>query len=75
MMVSKQLHIETFLPSSPFPQFMWFIGSSTVINVISAPSRRSDLQSLAYCMLHWHTGTLPWSGLTHPDKVAAVKQR
>uniref|UniRef100_A0A674MHF1 VRK serine/threonine kinase 3 n=1 Tax=Takifugu rubripes TaxID=31033 RepID=A0A674MHF1_TAKRU len=41
----------------------------------AAPSRRSDLQSLAYCMLHWHTGTLPWSGLTHPDKVAAVKQR
>ncbi|TNM91143.1 hypothetical protein fugu_003432 [Takifugu bimaculatus] len=41
----------------------------------AAPSRRSDLQSLAYCMLHWHTGTLPWSGLTHPDKVAAAKQR
>uniref|UniRef100_A0AAQ4PAC0 VRK serine/threonine kinase 3 n=1 Tax=Gasterosteus aculeatus aculeatus TaxID=481459 RepID=A0AAQ4PAC0_GASAC len=26
----------------------------------AAPSRRSDLQSLGYCMLRWHTGTLPW---------------
>nr|XP_057945213.1 inactive serine/threonine-protein kinase VRK3 isoform X2 [Doryrhamphus excisus] len=40
-----------------------------------APSRRSDLQSLGYCMLHWHTGVLPWSTLTDPDKVAALKQR
>ncbi|XP_037552014.1 inactive serine/threonine-protein kinase VRK3 [Nematolebias whitei] len=41
----------------------------------AAPSRRSDLQSLGYCMLHWHTGTLPWSELTEPDQVAAQKQR
>uniref|UniRef100_A0A8C6WVU6 VRK serine/threonine kinase 3 n=1 Tax=Neogobius melanostomus TaxID=47308 RepID=A0A8C6WVU6_9GOBI len=25
--------------------------------------RRSDLQSLGYCMLYWHTGTLPWTTL------------
>lgn len=47
----------------------------SLFNAISAPSRRSDLQSLAYCMLHWHTGALPWSGFTQPDKIAAEKQR
>ncbi|KAM4744463.1 serine/threonine-protein kinase VRK3 [Anableps anableps] len=41
----------------------------------AAPSRRSDLQSLGYCMLLWHTGTLPWSDLTQPKLVAAEKQR
>ncbi|XP_044050823.1 inactive serine/threonine-protein kinase VRK3 isoform X4 [Siniperca chuatsi] len=41
----------------------------------AAPSRRSDLQSLGYCMLRWHAGTLPWTILTHPDQVATQKQR
>ncbi|XP_044204269.1 inactive serine/threonine-protein kinase VRK3 isoform X1 [Thunnus albacares] len=41
----------------------------------AAPSRRSDLQSLGYCMLRWHTGTLPWTVLTQPDQVATQKQR
>ncbi|XP_070684671.1 serine/threonine-protein kinase VRK3 isoform X2 [Pempheris klunzingeri] len=41
----------------------------------AAPSRRSDLQSLGYCMLRWHTGTLPWAVLTQPDQVASQKQR
>ncbi|KAK1891311.1 Inactive serine/threonine-protein kinase VRK3 [Dissostichus eleginoides] len=41
----------------------------------AAPSRRSDLQSLGYCMLHWHTGTLPWTQITDPDQVATQKQR
>uniref|UniRef100_A0A8C4EZH4 Protein kinase domain-containing protein n=1 Tax=Dicentrarchus labrax TaxID=13489 RepID=A0A8C4EZH4_DICLA len=41
----------------------------------AAPSRRSDLQSLGYCMLRWHTGALPWTALTHPDQVATQKQR
>ncbi|TNN87469.1 Inactive serine/threonine-protein kinase VRK3 [Liparis tanakae] len=41
----------------------------------AAPSRRSDLQSLGYCMLHWHTGALPWTLLTDPDQVANQKQR
>ncbi|KAM4593502.1 serine/threonine-protein kinase VRK3 isoform 1-T1 [Odontesthes bonariensis] len=41
----------------------------------AAPSRRSDLQSLGYCMLHWLTATLPWSDLTQPDQVATQKQR
>ncbi|XP_061820105.1 serine/threonine-protein kinase VRK3 isoform X1 [Nerophis lumbriciformis] len=40
-----------------------------------APSRRSDLQSLGYCMLRWHTGALPWGALVEPDKVAALKHR
>ncbi|MEQ2228917.1 hypothetical protein ILYODFUR_013578 [Ilyodon furcidens] len=41
----------------------------------AAPSRRSDLQSLGYCMLMLHTGTLPWSELTQPEQVATQKQR
>uniref|UniRef100_A0A8C6LEY7 VRK serine/threonine kinase 3 n=1 Tax=Nothobranchius furzeri TaxID=105023 RepID=A0A8C6LEY7_NOTFU len=41
----------------------------------AAPSRRSDLQSLGYCMLHWHTGKLPWSELTQPQQVATQKRR
>ncbi|XP_068433762.1 serine/threonine-protein kinase VRK3 isoform X2 [Clinocottus analis] len=41
----------------------------------AAPSRRSDLQSLGYCMLRWHTGALPWTLLTDPAQVAAQKQR
>lgn len=40
-----------------------------------APSRRSDLQSLGYCMLRWHTGTLPWTHLADPDQVATEKHR
>uniref|UniRef100_A0A3Q3ID03 Protein kinase domain-containing protein n=1 Tax=Monopterus albus TaxID=43700 RepID=A0A3Q3ID03_MONAL len=40
----------------------------------AAPSRRSDLQSLGYCMLQWYTGALPWIGLTQPDQVATWKQ-
>ncbi|XP_037342582.2 inactive serine/threonine-protein kinase VRK3 [Pungitius pungitius] len=41
----------------------------------AAPSRRSDLQSLGYCMLRWHTGALPWSHLADPDQVATEKHR
>lgn len=41
----------------------------------AAPSRRSDLQSLGYCMLHWHTRMLPWTELTQPEQVANEKQR
>ncbi|XP_034726114.1 inactive serine/threonine-protein kinase VRK3 isoform X2 [Etheostoma cragini] len=41
----------------------------------AAPSRRSDLQSLGYCMLRWHAGTLPWALLVQPDQVATQKQR
>ncbi|XP_032369827.1 serine/threonine-protein kinase VRK3 isoform X2 [Etheostoma spectabile] len=41
----------------------------------AAPSRRSDLQSLGYCMLRWHAGTLPWALFVHPDQVATQKQR
>ncbi|XP_029000422.1 inactive serine/threonine-protein kinase VRK3 isoform X2 [Betta splendens] len=41
----------------------------------AAPSRRSDLQSLGYCMLRWHTGPLPWTTVIQPDQVAKQKQR
>lgn len=41
----------------------------------AGPSRRSDLQSLGYCMLRWHTGTLPWSTLTQPEQIAKSKQK
>ncbi|XP_021163468.2 inactive serine/threonine-protein kinase VRK3 isoform X1 [Fundulus heteroclitus] len=41
----------------------------------AAPSRRSDLQSLGYCMLMWHTGTLPWLDLAQPEQVATQKRR
>ncbi|XP_024151324.1 inactive serine/threonine-protein kinase VRK3 isoform X1 [Oryzias melastigma] len=41
----------------------------------AGPSRRSDLQSLGYCMLHWHTEKLPWLELAQPDQVAVQKQR
>ncbi|KAF0043230.1 hypothetical protein F2P81_004567 [Scophthalmus maximus] len=40
----------------------------------AAPSRRSDLQSLGYCMLQWRTGSLPWTELSQPDQVATHKQ-
>ncbi|XP_056317474.1 inactive serine/threonine-protein kinase VRK3 [Danio aesculapii] len=42
----------------------------------AGPSRRSDLQSLGYCMLRWMTGSLPWSHLSHnSSSVAAEKER
>ncbi|XP_077445313.1 serine/threonine-protein kinase VRK3 isoform X1 [Stigmatopora argus] len=41
----------------------------------AAPSRRSDLQSLGYCMLRWHTGALPWSAMVDPEQVANLKER
>uniref|UniRef100_A0A3B3ZEW8 Protein kinase domain-containing protein n=1 Tax=Periophthalmus magnuspinnatus TaxID=409849 RepID=A0A3B3ZEW8_9GOBI len=40
----------------------------------AAPSRRSDLQSLGYCMLYWHTGTLPWTTLSQPEHICLVGQ-
>ncbi|CAL9701829.1 unnamed protein product [Knipowitschia caucasica] len=41
----------------------------------AAPSRRSDLQSLGYCMVYWHTGVLPWVTLTSPEQIAAEKNK
>lgn len=42
----------------------------------AGPSRRSDLQSLGYCMLYWMTGSLPWSQLSHTSSaIAAEKER
>ncbi|KAM9817659.1 serine/threonine-protein kinase VRK3 [Neosynchiropus ocellatus] len=41
----------------------------------AAPSRRSDLQSLGFCLLRWLTGPLPWTDITQPAQVAAEKQK
>ncbi|KAG9484258.1 hypothetical protein GDO78_009919 [Eleutherodactylus coqui] len=39
-----------------------------------APSRRGDLEILAYCMLHWLSGKLPWEqNLQDPSTVLASK--
>uniref|UniRef100_A0A4W4GBM9 Protein kinase domain-containing protein n=1 Tax=Electrophorus electricus TaxID=8005 RepID=A0A4W4GBM9_ELEEL len=40
------------------------------------PSRRSDVQSLGYCLLSWMTGTLPWGGITQRNSaIFAEKER
>ncbi|KAK2869581.1 hypothetical protein Q7C36_001452 [Tachysurus vachellii] len=42
----------------------------------AGPSRRSDLQSLGFCLLFWLTGTLPWSPITQSGSaVSAQKER
>ncbi|XP_036979004.1 serine/threonine-protein kinase VRK2 isoform X2 [Acanthopagrus latus] len=41
-----------------------------------APSRRSDLQILGFCLLHWLCGTLPWDRvLNNPVQVQEAKVR
>ncbi|KAI4872982.1 hypothetical protein NFI96_023670 [Prochilodus magdalenae] len=42
----------------------------------AGPSRRSDLQSLGYCLLFWMTGILPWSDCTQSSSaISAEKER
>ncbi|KAL6468497.1 hypothetical protein MHYP_G00220210 [Metynnis hypsauchen] len=42
----------------------------------AGPSRRSDLQSLGYCLLSWMTGSLPWSDVTQSSSaISAEKER
>ncbi|XP_066503827.1 inactive serine/threonine-protein kinase VRK3 [Hoplias malabaricus] len=42
----------------------------------AGPSRRSDLQSLGYCLLSWTTGSLPWSDVTQSTSaISAEKER
>ncbi|XP_034164623.2 inactive serine/threonine-protein kinase VRK3 [Pangasianodon hypophthalmus] len=55
-------------------------GNLTFISVDShkgaGPSRRSDLQSLGFCLLFWLTGALPWSPVTQSGSaVSAQKDR
>ncbi|XP_076021450.1 serine/threonine-protein kinase VRK1-like isoform X2 [Genypterus blacodes] len=41
-----------------------------------APSRRSDLQILGFCLLHWMCGSLPWDNiLKNPTQVQEAKTR
>jgi vaccinia related kinase len=40
-----------------------------------AHSRRGDLKSLGYCLLHWAGGRLPWLHLADSELVEATKDR
>ena len=40
------------------------------------PSRRSDLQTLGYCLLKWLYGTLPWTNcLPNTEEIMKLKQK
>ncbi|KAF6289336.1 VRK serine/threonine kinase 3 [Rhinolophus ferrumequinum] len=40
------------------------------------PSRRSDLQTLGYCLLKWLYGTLPWTNcLPNTEDIMKLKQK
>ncbi|KAM3919767.1 serine/threonine-protein kinase VRK3 isoform 2-T2 [Leptodactylus fuscus] len=39
----------------------------------TGPTRRSDLESLGYCMLKWLCGSLPWSEETNPSSIMKHK--
>ncbi|KAM8945581.1 serine/threonine-protein kinase VRK3 [Pelodytes ibericus] len=45
------------------------------LHVGAAPSRRSDLESLGYCMMKWMSGSLPWSEATNVNDIMAQKRR
>ncbi|XP_049329652.1 inactive serine/threonine-protein kinase VRK3 [Astyanax mexicanus] len=40
----------------------------------AGPSRRSDLQSLGFCLLCWMTGSLPWSDATPSGSVICAEK-
>lgn len=44
-----------------------------ISSFLSGPSRRSDLESLGYCLLQWLCGFLPWSD--ELDKVETVMEK
>lgn len=59
-----------------FDEVLQRFFSLTRFSVGSDPSRRSDLQILGFCLLHWLTGSLPWKGLVNnPTLVQEAKNR
>lgn len=66
----RQLFIVIFTLSSTESK-----SSLHVYGCVAGPSRRSDLQSLGYCMLCWMTGSLPWSHLSQISSIATEKEK
>ena len=40
---------------------------------IQVPSRRSDIESLIYCLVYWATGDLPWARLRNSKQIIKEK--
>ncbi|XP_063293393.1 inactive serine/threonine-protein kinase VRK3 isoform X2 [Pelobates fuscus] len=55
------------------------VGSTEFISMDvhkgAAPSRRSDMESLGYCMLKWLCGSLPWTGITKASDIMEEKDK
>lgn len=48
---------------------------SPPLSLTLAPSPRGDLEILAYCLLQWSAGSLPWEQCLDKDRVAQMKIR
>lgn len=55
----------------------WGIQTEPHLSLFSpGPSRRSDLQTLGYCMLKWFYGSLPWTNcLPNTEEITRQKQK
>lgn len=49
--------------------------NSMIVVILAAPSRRSDLQILGFCLLKWYYGALPWTGVADQQKVQRLKEK
>lgn len=55
---------------------VWFCLIAPSLRLFLDPSRRSDLQILGFCLLHWLCGSLPWDKvLKDPTQVQEAKAR